>query len=181
MKKAELFYAVGDYMDEAKYCKRKGLIPHKTIMKTLDGKPFPVVEEYTKDGNIYVSLEADRCYSGYTVTWMRLPELPFEELLAVALTTGRIEDRAGSLGILLKKHASAFTEYLRAVQQNGNLDPVQRKQIAVVTAFICDFIRENTSYIQALEDILSICEELKTKYADALPCCKWVRLFRYGI
>ncbi len=181
MGKSELFYAVGEYTDDSKYCKSKGLKPHKTVMKSLDGKPFPVVTEYSKDGDIYAALEADMCYSGYVVTLMRLPELPFEELLSVALTAKRIEDRAGALGIILKKYASAFTQYLQMTKQNRNLNPVQKKQIALVATFIYDFIRENTSYVREMEDILLLCKELKTKYADMLPRSKWVRLFRYGI
>lgn len=181
MGKSELFYAVGEYTDDAKYCKSNGLKPHKTVMKSLDRKPFPVVIEYSKDGNIYASLGADKCYSGYMVTLMRLPELPFEELLSVALTAKRIEDRAGALGIILKKYASAFAQYLLMIKQKGNLNPVQKKQIALVTTFIYDFIREKSSYIQEMEDVLSLCKELKTKYADMLPRFKWVRLFRYGV
>lgn len=181
MGKSELFYAVGEYIDDAKYCKSKGLRPHKTIMKSFEGKPFSVVVEYAKGDNIYVSLTESKCYSGYTVTLMRLPELPFEELLSVALTAKRIEDRAGALGMILKKHEVAFEKYLLTVKQNENLDSVQKKQIALVTTFVYDNIRENTSYIWDMEKILSLCDELKTKYADTLPRSKWVRLFRHGI
>ena len=181
MGRPELFYTCGEYEDDVKYCKRKGLKPHRTIMKTLDGKPFTVVEEYSKGGNIYVSFEAEKCYSGYAVTLMRLPELPFEELLAVALTSKRVEDRAGALGIILKKHEAAFKQYLLTIKQNTTLNIAQKRQIAAVSMFIYDFIRENTSYIQNMDEILSLSKELKTKYADTLPRLKWVRLLRYGV
>ncbi len=181
MGKSELFYAVGECLDDAKYFKRKGLQPNKTVMKSLDGKPFPVVLEYTNGSDIYVSLAADKCYSGYVVTLMRLPELPFDELLHVALTATRIEDRAGSLGMILKNHEAAFEQYLLAIKQNEHLDAIHKKQIAVVTTFVCEFIQENTSYIRDMKKILSLCEELKSKYANVLPQSKWIRLFRYGI
>ena len=180
MGKAALFYAVGEYVDDAKYCKRKGLMPHKTIMKSLDGNPFPVVVEYAKEGKIYAALEAGDCYCGYSVMLMQLPELPFTELLSVALTAKRIDDRAGALGIILKKHEAAFLQYLLAVRESEDRNPTQKKQIALVTAFVYDFIRENSGYVQKMEDILSLCKALKTQYADSLPRCRWVRLFRYG-
>lgn len=181
MAKAELFYVIGEYTNDDKYCKSKGLKPHKTVIKSLDKKPFLVVKEYSKNGTIYASLEADECYSGYVVTLMRLPELPFEELLSVAMTAKRIEDRAGALGIILKKYSSAFTQYLLMIKRSENLNPAQKKQIALVTTFIYDFIWKNSFYIQGMEDVLSLCKELKTKYADSLPHSRWVRLFRYGV
>ena len=181
MGKSELFYAIGEYTDDARYFKRKGLQPYKIAMKSLDGKPFPVVLEYTNGKDIYVSLEADKCYSGYVVTLMRLPKLSFDELLSVALTANRIEDRAGSLGIILKNHEDRFEQYLLAIKQNEYLDTIHKKQIAVVTTFVCEFIQKNTSYIRDMEKILSLCAELKSKYANVLPQSKWVRLFLYGI
>lgn len=181
MGRSKLFYAVGEYTDDVKYCKRKGLRPHKTIMKSLDGKQFPVVLEYTNGNDIYVSLTADQCYSGYAVTLMRLPALPFEDLLFVALTTNRVEDRAGALGIILKNHKAAFEQYLLTVKQNELLDTLHKKQIALVATYVYGFISENTSYIRDMGKILSMCEELKTKYANMLPRFKWVRLFRYGV
>lgn len=181
MNSAELFYVIGEYVDDEKYCRRKGLHPHRTIEKTLDGKLRPVVVEYTKGNEIYVALSAGQCYSGYAVTLMKLPELPFEELLHVALSAKRVADRAGALGIILKKYETAFEQYLLGVSQSTHLNSEQEKKIAVVATFICDFIRENTSFIWDMQKILFLCEELKARYSNALPKSKWIRLFRYGI
>ena len=181
MGKCELFYAVAEHTDDAKYCKRKGLTPYNTDLKVLDKKPFRVVKAYAKDGNIYAVFGADKCYSGYMVTLMRLPELSFDDLLSVALTTKRIEDRAGALGIILKKYEDDFAQYLLTVKQSSNTNRVQEKQIALIAFFIDDFIRENSIYVQRMENILLICRELKTKHADVLPRSKWIRSFRYGV
>ena len=77
MFKPRLFYAIGEYVDDIAYCKRKGFKPHKKVIKQLDGMPIDVVTQYQKGEYIYEVLACDQCYSGYMLTLMRLPKLQF--------------------------------------------------------------------------------------------------------
>jgi hypothetical protein len=181
LNKAELFYTIDEYTDTTKYCRSKGLRPYKIIEKTLDSKPLPVAVEYIKGNSIYVALSMSQCYSGYSITLMKLPELPFETLLNVSLSTKRAADRAGALGIILKKYTVAFEKFLCDAAHNEHWDLEKKRQLALVATFICDYIRENTSYIWHMNKTLQLCEEIKSKYSNVLPRSKWIRLFRYGI
>jgi hypothetical protein len=79
MSKSLLFYVIDEHTDDVKYCKRRGLRPYKTKMKTLDNNPFEQVVQYIKDVFIYDVLECDQFYSDYMIILMRLPKLLYEE------------------------------------------------------------------------------------------------------
>lgn len=160
MLKPLLFYTIDEHTDVEQYCKRKGFKEYKQITKTLDGKPFPVVTQYVKHGYIYDVLGYDGCYSGYMVTLARLPQLSCSDLLSVALASKSKEERAGATGMLLKEYPKEFATYLSDVCKKTILDKREKKHIIRLAKFIIDFVWANTSYVDDLECVLSLCQKL---------------------
>lgn len=160
MSKPLLFYAIGEYISVSDYCKRKGLKSYKTIEKTLDGEPFPVVIQYTKNGYIYDVLEYNQCYSGYAVVLMRCPKLSYEELLNVALESKNMDERVGAIGLILKDHPVLFEKFLLSVNMEG-INKKKKKQIKRLVSFIYDFARVNSNNVRKMENINALCEKLK--------------------
>lgn len=155
-----LFYTIGEYTDIEKYCKRKGLKPHQTILKTLDGQPFPVVTQYCKGGYIYDVLGFEQCYSGYMVTLMRLPGLSALELWEVARASRSLDERAGAVGMLLKEHPETFEAFLSETCRKPVLSGRERRQLRRLASFILDFVCACNSHVQDREAILSLCRGL---------------------
>lgn len=162
MHKALLFYTIGEYTSVERYCKRKGLKPFKTIMKTLDNQPFPVVTQYSKGEYIYDVLGYQDCYSGYMVTLMRLPQLAYQELLNVALTSHNSDERAGATGILLKDYPREFEDFLLMVSEKNIVDKQEKRQILRLTRFILDFVCAYTSYVQDMGTVISLCQMISS-------------------
>ena len=160
MFKPLLFYTIGEYADVDQYCRRKGFKPHRKVMKTLDGQPFPVVTQYTKGGYVYDVLGYDGCYSGYMATLMRLPQLSYNDLLSVALTSCSSDERAGAIGMILKDHPKEFESYLAAISAKPILDKREIRQIIRLAKFISDFVQANTSYVDDLKRVMSLCREI---------------------
>ena len=160
MHKALLFYTIGEYTSVERYCKRKGLKPFKTIMKTLDNQPFPVVTQYSKGEYIYDVLGYQDCYSGYMVTLMRLPQLSYQELLNVALTSRNPDERAGATGMLLKDHPREFENFLLMVSEKDSAGKQEKSQILRLTNFILDFVCAYTSYVQDMGTVITLCQKI---------------------
>lgn len=158
MSKPLLFYTIDEFTDADRYCKRKGLTPFKFEYRELDGHTFKSVIQYTKDGFIYDVLEADQCYSGYTITLMRSPKLSYENLLHIALTSRHLAERAGAIGIILKDYPLQFQDFLHAIGQKDSTVLYKNKHIERMIAFIHNDIRMHTSYVCHLKKILSFCE-----------------------
>lgn len=158
MSKPLLFYTIDEFTDADRYCKRKGLTPFKFEDRELDGHPFKSVIQYTKDGFIYDVLEADQCYSGYTITLMRSPKLSYENLLHIALTSKHLSERAGAIGTILKEHPNQFQNYLLALRNENNAWR-EDKRIRRMVIFVNE-IKNYTSYVLRAGKILQLCEEL---------------------
>lgn len=156
-----LFYTIDDCTDDKKYCKRKGLKPHKTVMKRLDDRPFEVVVQYSKGGYVYDVLEWDQCYSGYMITLMRLPELSFDELLHVALFSNNRDERAGAIGMLLKNYSTEYECYLRSVKERGFSNQSEKKKLVRMVKYIHDVVKNYNSCVRELNGVLELCRELK--------------------
>ena len=170
MGKPLLFYVIDEHTDEIKYCKKNGLLPYKFEDKvcycsdpSIDNQIIKKVIQYAYKDYIYDALDLSQCYSGYVVTLMRLPKLSYEELLETALTSKKNEERAGSIGMILKDYPFEFEKYLLSVKNMDFNALEEKKDIKRVVDFINDFIRQNTSYVWSLEKILSLCEELKLR------------------
>jgi hypothetical protein len=168
MLKPLLFYVIDEHMDEIKYCKKRGLLPYKFKDRVcycsdplIGNQNIKSVIQYTYKGYTYDALDGSQCYSGYMVTLMRLPKPQYEELLKTALTSKKNEERAGSIGMILKDYPSEFEKYLLAVKNMDFNALEDKKGIKRIVDFINDFIRQNSSYVWPLEKILSLCEELK--------------------
>ena len=166
MFKPLLFYTIAEYTSVEKYCKRKRLVPHRTVVKSFDNKPFPVVTQYKKDGYIYDVLGYSECYSGCMVTLMRLPPLPFQGLLKVALASRSLDERAGAIGMILKKYLDEFEDYLEEANQNPFLHKNEKKQIARITKFILDSVYTNTSYVQDMDRLRYLCKAMSSRTAS---------------
>lgn len=158
MSKPLLFYTIDEFTDADRYCKRKGLTPFKFEDRELDGHTFKSVIQYTKDGFIYDVLEADQCYSGYTITLMRSPKLSYENLLHIALTSRHLAERAGAIGTILKEHPDQFQNYLLALRNENNAWR-EDKRIRRMVIFVNE-IKNYTSYVLRAGKILQLCEEL---------------------
>lgn len=167
MFKALRFYVIDEITDVNKYCKHKGFKPYNSVMKTLDGKPFEVVTQYTKSGYIYDVLNWDECYSGYMVTLAQRPQLSFKELVGIALTSKNAGERAGAIGILLKNHVDEFEKYLSDANENDCKDKTAQKEITRMATFIYDFVWPSTSYVEDLERIMLLCEKLKSRHSSS--------------
>ena len=161
MSKSLLFYVIPEWTDTRKYCKRKKLKPHKSVIKTLDDYQFEDVTQYSKDGYIYYVLEYDNCPNGFMQTIMRLPQLPYEELLDVALTSKNYGERYGAIGIILKYHPSEFEQYLSSVNVECIKKRKEQIQLKRMVAFINSFAKTNSGYVRSLENILSLCEKIE--------------------
>lgn len=161
MSKALLFYVIDEYVDIENYCKKKRLIPYKTETKMLDKRPYEQVVQYIKDGYVYDVLEGDECYSGYMLTLVRRPYLAYEELLKLALESKKYDERAGAIGIILKKYPLQFEYFLTKMLENVNKKmKLERKQIKMVQ-YINHVVKENTSYVHKHEKLLTLCEEIE--------------------
>ena len=158
MSKPLLFYTIDEFTDADRYCKRKGLTPFKFEYRELDGHPFKCTIQYKKNNFIYDVLEENQCYSGYTITLMRLPKLSYEKLLHIALTSKHLSERAGAIGIILKDYPLQFQDFLRAIGQKDSTGLYKNKHIERMIAFIHNDIRMHTSYVCHLKKILSFCE-----------------------
>ena len=138
-----LFYTIDERTDVAKYCKRKGLKPDKVEKKTLDNKLFEDIVQYSKDGSRYIVLDEKQCYSGYMLTLMKLPILSYEELLNVALSSKKYDERAGAIGIILKCYAPKFEEYLLETSNNLPDNLLERKKFKKMVHFINQMKQQN--------------------------------------
>ena len=159
---ARFFYCVDEFTNVEKYCRRKGLKPYKTISKFLDGCPFSAVVQYTKGGYVYDVLEYSQCYSGYMVTLMRLPKLLFTELLELAMTSRHADEREGAIGMILKDHEREFEVFLTALCDRDISDKREKKRVVRVARFILGYVREHTSYVQDMEKVLDLCQQIST-------------------
>ena len=160
MSKALLFYGISEFTNEERFCKKRGLKPYETEIKILDDEPLEWIVRYVKDGFIYDVMECDQCYSGFMITLVRLPHLSFEELLSTALITKNFDERAGAIGMILKKYPSEFEKYLVSIKERINSDLPNKKRIIRIIKLINNFIVENTSYVWHLERILDLCKKL---------------------
>lgn len=84
-----------------------------------------------------------------------------QELLDVALSSKKYDERAGAIGIILKCYASKFEEYLLETSNNLPDNLLERKKIKKMVHFINHFIRDNTSYVLEVESILLLCERIE--------------------
>ena len=159
MSKPLSFYTINDITSVDKFCKKKGLKPHKTETKMLDGVPFEKTVQYSVKNVIYDVLECDQCYSGYMTTLMRQPKLPYEELLQMALYSKYSDEREGAIGIILKDYSVEFEKHLSTIAEETTGLPMKKEEIQLLT-LINTFIRNNTSYVWQLKKILCFCDEL---------------------
>ena len=160
MGKTLLFYMVDEHVDVDKYCKRKGLRPHKFVEKILDGKPFKQAVQYVKGECVYQLLEGElHSYTGCMFAIMRIPELPYEALLNVALTSKHFDERAGATGVILQKHSERFRKYLIEIAKADIKFLKDKKHIMRMVKFI----NENTRCEKHLEEIMTLCEMIYGK------------------
>jgi len=160
MSKALFFYTIGEFQDEEKYCKRKGLKPCKYTQRTLNGQPFDVVAtQYTKDGYIYDVFEWDQCYSGSMLTLVRLPRLSYEELLDVALTSKYLDERAGAIGTILKEYPNEFEHYLLKISEMNIAVLPEKRKIKRMITFINSTVKPYGGSNNR-ERIISLCKEM---------------------
>ena len=163
-----LFYVVDEHTDIIKYCKKKGMAPNKTEDKichcsdpSIGNQIIKSVIQYAYKGYLYDVLDVSQCYSGYEVTLMRLPKLSYEELLETALTSKHFEERAGSIGMILKDYPAAFERFLLSVQIKKHNALEGKEGINRLADFIIDFIWQNNSYVWPLKKILLLCEKIR--------------------
>ena len=168
MGKPLLFYVIDERTDEIKYCKKRGLIPYKFEDRicycsdpSIGNEIIKVVTQYAYKDCVYVVLNVSQCYSGYETTKMKLPKLSYNELLKTALTSKYFEERAGSVGVILKDYSPEFERFLLHVKDKNFSALEKSSGIKWIVSFIDDFIRRNTSYVWPLKKILSLCEEIK--------------------
>ncbi len=160
MGKPLLFYTIDEQTDVRKYCEKKGLKPYKNINKILDNCLLEHTVQYIKDGFVYDVLECDQCYSGYMITLMRLPKMPYEELLNVALSSKSSDERAGAIGVILKDHPIQFENYLLKLSKSNPNTMYEKKKIKRMISFINNFVKDNTSYVWCRDRVLTLCEEI---------------------
>lgn len=161
MKKPKLFFGITEDMNDIKCCKSIGMKPCKFVYKTLDGIPFRCTIQYSYKGFTYYVLEENQCYSGFMVTLMRLPQLSYFELLETALTSRSFDERAGAIGIILKDYSTEFEKYLLNIKNTDLSVLKDKKSIKKLVKLINEFIIPHTSYVDKLENIVSLCEFLQ--------------------
>ncbi len=163
--KALLFYVIDEHTNLEKYCKIKRLIPYKTEIKMLDGKPFEQVIQYVKDGYLYDVLESNECYSGYMLTLVRKPSLSYEALLDVALSSRKYDERAGAIGIILKEYPEKFEKYITIILEDMDKKlRAKRNQVRMIR-YINHVIKENTGYVWEHESLLALCQKIEQEYS----------------
>jgi len=163
MSKPLLFYVIDERTDYIKYCKRKGMIPYKFTDKRLDGQIYKSAIQYTYQGHIYNVLNCAQCYSGYMITLMQLPKLSYEELIDIALSSTKSEERSGAIGIILKDYPNEFEQYLSSIKDIDSENLSKKNNVKRMVELINNFIKNNTSYAWSLEKILFLCEELESR------------------
>ena len=150
-KKPKLFYLLDEHTDSSRFCERLGMVPCEFTSQGL-------VTKYKWGEYVYSAFEGMDCYSGFAVTLMREPVLPFMELLHVALTSRREEDRIGALGVILKRYPDEFKCYLRdLLAAKTDCSKAQKRMLKEVTVTI----KENSYFAyKNLPEVFDLCAKI---------------------
>lgn len=165
MSKPLLFYAIYEFTDNIKYCKKKGLIPYKFKELTTKIPGDTIIKkpiQYIKDDYYYDVLEKEACYSECEVILMRLPKLSYKELLNVAVNSKYSDERIGAIAIILKDYPKQFKESLLLMSNEGITKLGNKKNIKRMSKYVYDLIKDSWLR-EELENIMILCGKLGGK------------------
>lgn len=117
------------------------------ITEISDRKLSPL--NYKYDGSIWVEVELPLFERYFCL--MRLPELQFEQLWELFISTRDEHDEIGSLSLILNKYNRKLLAKLKEYQEQNNLNKIEKKKLRMLR----DFVAADTSmYKESIQDIL---------------------------
>lgn len=104
---------------------------------------------YKYDGSIWAEMELPLFERLFCL--MRLPELQFEQLWELFISTRDKDDEIGSLSLILNKYNRELLAKLKEYQEQNNLNKIEKKKLRMLQDFIA---AETSMYKESIQDIL---------------------------
>lgn len=149
MKNLLQFYVFDEHTDYERECIKLGMKPSSKV----DG----LIKSFTYREYEYIVLKRSDCYSGWEHTIMKLPQMDFNQLYKLAVSTNTYDERVGAVGTILKCHKDEFTNLLI---KTFNKEISKSKQIKKISKLILTEIKERSDYVSEMKDLLKLCYDI---------------------
>lgn len=149
MKNLFQFYVFDEHTDYERECIKLGMKPSSKLDR--------LIKTFTYMGYEYIVLNRSDCYSGWEYTVMKLPQMNFDQLYKLEISTKIYDEKVGALGMILKYYDVEFTHLIKKAYEN---EIPNRKQIKKISELILTQIKERSDYVDEMKDLLKLCYEI---------------------
>lgn len=149
--KKRVFYVFSEHADYIKECEKIG-------MKVAEDQPkdYPYIKRFIFGDTKYEVLFRSECLSGWEITVMALPEMPYSELLQLVQNSWFYDEIVGGIGIILKRHLDEFILFLGSETTNN-------KRIRKIKKLIKNEISERDPRVKDMKELLQLCGKTNAK------------------
>ena len=149
MMKSQIFYVFDEHTDYIRECEKLGFVP-------VEYEGFRVTK-FEKQGRKYNVLGRNECYSGWEINVVHEDVDSFEELMFLLLNSRIYDEKAVSIGLMLKNHYNDFLSELNKGFPQDRFNRKRKKAVKLITKDICGKSYE----ISEMKELLEICRRIK--------------------
>lgn len=138
-----------EHTDYIRECEKLGFVP-------VEYEDYRVTK-FEKQGKKYNVLGKNDCYSGWEINVVDEEVNTFEELMFLLLNSRIYDEKAVSIGLMLKNHYSSFLSELDKGFPKDMFNRKRKKAVKLITKDIC-----GKSYkVSQMKELLEICNRIK--------------------
>lgn len=145
MNKYQRFYVFDEHTDYVRACEKIGFFTTKQI--------GCFAEEFTRNGEPYKVLGRNECYSGWEINIVPDRDFGFDELALMAFNSHIYDERAVSIGLIIKNFCDDFIALLNVRFLNHKLKRNEKKLLNLIVKDI------SVKYcnVEKLQELTAIC------------------------